>query len=68
VVNFRFQSIYLRCPFENGLACSRSSLDAVANRSKSALLSGVKTGFLIIIKNFHVFFTRKSARNMLTEN
>jgi len=50
VVNFRFQSLYLRCPFDNGLPCSRSSLDAVANESKSALLSGVEPGFLIILR------------------
>jgi len=47
VVNFRFQSIYLWCPFDNGPSCSRSSQDAVANTSKSALLSGVEPGFLI---------------------
>jgi len=43
-------------------------MDAVANKSKSALLLGVEPGFLIIINNCQVFYTRKSARNLLTEN
>jgi len=47
VLNFRFRSIYLRCASDNGLACCRSSMDAVADKSKSAVLSGVEPWFLI---------------------